>query len=290
MRPQQGEITPSAKALGRRTDPAYASGVYAEIHRQVASSARVSTAGIDYSAASRVGLTSDEIFALTYFADVENQSLRYLRTLLSMQVAFEPEVAAFLATWNYEEFFHGFELERLMRACDVPIQPDRRNIKMRGARLNEKVEAVVLPVLSRLYPNDFPAVYFAFGALQELTTLRGYESLGTKTANPALRTLCTRIAKQERRHFAWYLRRAKRTLQGSSRARFLTRQALRFNWVPVGAGVHTAEEVSRLFRVLFYPRADALRVVADIDRKIESLPGLSGLGLMRRYFEQAGAL
>lgn len=256
----------------------------------LASSGRVSTAGIDYEAGARAGLSSDEVFALTYFADVENQSLRYLRTLLSMKVAFEPEVAAFLATWNYEEFFHGFELEQLLKACDVSLAPGRRVQKQAGARLNERVEALLLPLLSRLYEADFPAVYFTFGALQELTTLRGYERLAARTANPALALLCRRIAKQERRHFGWYFRRARRALARSGRARFLTRHALRLNWVPVGAGVHSPPEVARLFRVLFYPREDARAVVQEIDRRVERLPGLSGLRLMEGYFSRAGAL
>jgi rubrerythrin len=264
--------------------------VYAEIHSHVASSGRVSTKDIDYVAAARVGLSSDEIFALTYFADVENQSLRYLRTLLSMKVAFEPEVAAFLATWNYEEFFHGYELERLLSACSVSLSRDRRLQKLASARPNERIEALLLPLLSRLYEADFPAVYFTFGAIQELTTLRGYEHLGARSANPALALLCQRIAKQERRHFAWYFRRAQRVLRGSKRARFLTRQALRLNWVPVGAGVHTEAEVVRLFRALFYPETSARAVMEQIDRRIETLPGLSGLGLMCRYFERKGAL
>lgn len=264
--------------------------MYAEIHSLMTSSGRVSTAGIDYEAGARAGLSSDEVFALTYFADVENQSLRYLRTLLSMKVAFEPEVAAFLATWNYEEFFHGFELERLLKTCNVAIPLDRRLQKQGSSRFNEKLEALFLPVLSRLYEADFPAVYFTFGALQELTTLRGYERLGAKTENPALALLCRRIAKQERRHFAWYFRRARHILRSSARARFLTRQALRLNWVPVGAGVHTKDEVARLFRVLFYPRPAARALVEGIDRKLETLPGLARLGLMQRYFERAGAL
>lgn len=253
-------------------------------------SGRVSTIGIDYDAGARVGLSTDEVFALTYFADVENQSLRYLRTLLAMKAAFEPEVAGFLAAWNYEEFFHGYEIERLLKACDVTLGPERRSQKRAGARLNERLEALLLPVLSRLYEADFPAVYFTFGALQELTTLRGYERLGTRTANPALATLCQRIATQERRHFGWYFGRAKRVLGGSARARFLARHALRLNWVPVGAGVHSPEEVTRLFRMLFYPREEARGVVQDIDRRVARLPGLGGLRPMEDYFVRAGAI
>jgi hypothetical protein len=258
-----------------------------DTRRFLASSRRVDTAGIDYEEAARRGLTRDERFVLTYFADVENQSLRYLRTLLGMKVAFEPEIAAFLATWNYEEFFHGYELEELLRTCGEELGRDRRNQKRQTARLNERLEALFIPLVSRLYADEFPAVYMAFGAVQELTTLRGYEQLARRTENPALRTLAERIAKQERRHFAWYYQSAHKLLARSARARRLTRTILRVNWVPVGAGVHTPEQVGRLFGYLFYPRPDALETVRAIDSKIAALPGLADLTLMERYFRRA---
>ena len=80
-----------------------------EIARHIEKSGRVDTHGIDLVQAARIGLSDDEAFVLTYFADVENQSLRYLRTLLGMKIAFRPDVAAFLATWNYEELQGYFQ-------------------------------------------------------------------------------------------------------------------------------------------------------------------------------------
>ena len=262
--------------------------MYADVERIVTKSGRVDTAGIDWAQARDAGLSADEIFVLTYFADVENQSLRYLRTLLGMRIAFEPEVSAFLAIWNHEEFFHGYELEKLMRTCGVPLRDDRRQLKQSSSRMNETIEAVMIPILSKLYRDEFPAVYLAFGAIQELTTLRGYESIGEKSANPALRVLAARIAKQERRHFAWYFNSARSILAGSLRAQRLTRRLMKLNWVPVGGGVHTPAEVTRLFQTLFFPRHEALETVRAIDAKIASLPGLEGLTLMQSYFERAG--
>lgn len=259
-----------------------------EIERYVEKSGRVDTQGVDLAQAAQVGLSDDEAFVLTYFADVENQSLRYLRSLLGMRIAFRPDVAAFLATWNYEEFFHGYELERLMRACGHRTAEDRRAQKQSASRLNEKIEALAIPILSFLYEREFPAVYMAFGAIQELTTLRGYERLARDSRNPALRALCQRIAKQERRHFAFYYNNARSILMDSPRAQRLTRRLLELNWVPVGAGVHTPEQVARLFRALFYPVDQAREMVADVDQRIADLPGLEGLGLMQGYFRRAG--
>jgi hypothetical protein len=264
--------------------------MYADIERYISTSGRVDTAGVDLVAAARVGLSADELFVLTYFADVENQSLRYLRTLLGMKVAYQPDVSAFLATWNYEEFFHGYELEQLMRACGHEPGRDRRELKRRSARWNERLEALLIPLLSHFYEEEFPAVYMAFGAIQELTTLRGYEQLARHTQNPALALLCERIAKQERRHFAWYFNSAQALLSQSKRAQRLTARLLKLNWVPVGAGVHTAAEVERLFRILFYPRERAQATIRAIDSKIATLPGLSHLQLMHGYCSRAGVV
>jgi rubrerythrin len=261
-----------------------------DIERYISVSARVDTKDIDWEQAREVGLTEEEMFVLTYFADVENQTIRYLRMLLGMKIAFQPSVAAFLATWNYEEFFHGYELEKLMKVCGRRIEEDRRDQNHKRRRLNEVLEAAFVPLLSRIFANQFPAVYLTFGAIQEMTTLRGYESLSEKTKNPVLKTLCERIAKQERRHFAWYYNHASELLQGSQSAQALTRRLMKLNWEPVGGGIHSMEEVRSLFTAVFYPLENARAIAREIDAKISSLPGLAGLHLMEPYFVKAGAL
>jgi hypothetical protein len=261
-----------------------------DIERYIAASARVETRDIDWQVAAEAGLSEDELFVLTYFADQENQTIRYLRMLLGMRIALRPDVAAFLSTWSYEEFFHGYELERMMKSCGRAVPADRRDALTEGKRLNEYIEAALIPVLSAAFKAQFPAVYMAFGAIQELTTLRGYEHLGERTQNPMLKKLCERIAKQERRHFAWYFNNARELLTGSRVAQQLTRGLLAFNWVPVGAGTHPPHEVHHLFEVLFHPAAHAGEVMREIDEKMASLPGLEGLTLMQGYFGKHGLI
>src|SRR5215475_3521345 len=214
-----------------------------DIERYISVSAKIDTSDIDWDQARETGLTDDEKFVLTYFSDVESQTIRYMKTLLQMKIAFTPSVSAFLTTWSYEEFFHGYELGRLMAACGSPLEEDRIEKTTGMARFNEWLEAAFAPLLSRIFSNQFPAVYLSFGAIQEMTTLRGYEFLHQYTQNPILKTLCDRIAKQERRHFAWYFNHARESLLESSGGRILARRLLEFNWVPVGAGIKSPEEV-----------------------------------------------
>lgn len=257
-----------------------------DIDRFLASSEKLRIDDLDLADAARLGLSEDERFILTYFADIESQTIVYLRDFLHTRAALEPDVIAFLSMWNYEEFFHGKVLAELLARCGHPLE-EARIAEVRGAaRLREKVEAFLAAVLSKLFARDFPAVYMAWGAIQELTTLRGYEQIIATTRNPIVAEVCRRIAKQERRHFAWYFQSARRRLAASPRARSLTRALLRLGWSPVGAGVKSAAEVARAMGTLF-PGAKGLELAATVDARMATLPGLEGLGLMHRYLAAA---
>ena len=254
-----------------------------DVERYAELSEKVDLAGLDWTLARRVGLSEDERFILTYFSDIESQTIVYLRDLLKTKDALAPDVMAFLSIWNYEEFFHGRALARLLAECGHPLL-ERCTERVRAqARLSERLEALGGALLSRLFRDQFPALYMTWGALNELTTLRGYERIIETTANPVLAELCRRIAKQERRHFAWYYNSARERLLASRSAQRLTRLILRWFWSPVGAGVKSEAEVARLLRTLF-PGPAAAGLAAAVDAKMAALPGLAGLTLMGRYF------
>lgn len=257
-----------------------------ETERYLASSAKLDTTDIDWAAGALAGLTPDEVWILKYFSDIENQTIVYMRDLMDTDAALEEDVVAFLSMWNYEEFFHGHALARLLKECGQSVDADRIAKARQRSSVTEALEKTAAALLSKIFRKDFPAVHAAWGAVQEFTTLHGYESLGANTKNPVLRVLCDRIAKQERRHFAWYFNKAKDRLKASTTAQKLTRTLLSNFWSPVGAGVKTKEEVARLMRLLF--AGDSLYEMArNVDSKIGTLPGLEGIALMVPYAEKA---
>lgn len=255
-----------------------------EVEKYVANSGKIETADLDWEEAKRFGLSDDEVFTLTYFSDIESQTFRYMKNLLSMRIASDADVAAFLTTWNYEEYFHGFILSKILSVCGHPLSENRFNEVRSGSKFNELLEIVLGPIAARTFYKQFPAVYLCYGAIQEMTTLRGYERLAAMTANPVLKKMAERIAKQERRHFAWYFGNAADQLSKVKGARFVARNLLLFNWVPVGAGVKSPEEVKRLFNFLF-PGEIGPHVCQEIDAKMGTLPGMQGIRLMTKYFE-----
>jgi rubrerythrin len=253
-----------------------------KIGKYLDASEKLDLSGLDWELARRVGLTTEERFVLTYFADVESQTILYMRDLLHTRTALEPDVIAFLSMWNYEECFHGRAIAQLLAECGYPLGGSRAAQVRGAARLREKVEALGGALLSRLFGEAFPAVYFSWGAINELTTLRGYERIIATTRNPVVAELCRRIAKQERRHFAYYFNSARERLAASRGAQRLTRWVLTRFWSPVGAGVKRDEEVALLLRSLF-PGSLAAGLAAEVDGRTDTLPGLCGMRLMGRF-------
>jgi rubrerythrin len=257
-----------------------------EIQRHLPHSDRISYEDLDWEDARRAGLSADEIFVLTYFSDIESQTIMYMRDILNTQGVLDPEVMSFLTIWNYEEFFHGQALARLLEECGHSLGRDRIAQVRRHSLISETLKPLGALLFSKIFPRDFIALYMAWGALNELTTLKGYEAIEQHTRNPVLAELCRRIAKQERRHFAWYYNNARDRLAASPRARAFARRILRHVWSPVGAGVKKERDVIRLYNLVFPGRRGA-SVAQEIDRAIGNLPGLAGLPLMARFARKA---
>ncbi|MBI2082128.1 MAG: hypothetical protein HYT76_01030 [Deltaproteobacteria bacterium] len=253
-----------------------------DINRFLDHSAKIETSDLDWSEAKKQSLTEEERFVLTYFSDIEAQTIFYLKALLNTRITDDPESIAFLSLWNYEEYFHGRVLSQLLSECGVPLASQRSSEVRNRSTFLEKIRATGSKLVSRLFPKSFLALYMTWGAVNELTTLKGYEQLEQKTKNPILRELCQRIAKQERRHFAWYYNSAKERLSRSRWAQIFTRSILNLFWSPVGAAVKGKQEAARLFTTLF-PSNAGTTLGREVDQKISDLPGLGKTGIMSRF-------
>jgi hypothetical protein len=253
-----------------------------EIDKFIRHSRRVETDDLDWDAARRAGLDGDEPFVLRYFADVEGQTIFYFREILNTHAARDPQILAFMTTWNYEEFFHAESLNRVLEVCGHPSPPARRTDVRDGATVMARVENMFQLGLSRFAPDAFLALYMTWGASQELLTSRCYERLQTTTRNPVLSELASRIAKQERRHFAWYFNGARQQLARSRTAQQVTRFLFQRAWNPVGSGVKSSDEVYRLVDCVF-PGTVIDSTMMDIQSRISTLPGMAGIDAPSRF-------
>jgi hypothetical protein len=243
-------------------------------------SGRLDVDGIDFASFRDQPLQPGDLRCLQYMHDVEQHTACYLRNLLNTKAHADPEVTTFLTMWNFEELWHGEALGRVLEAHGEP-RPIGRVAAMR-ARMGWKLSAS--PVLWMAFSSatkHFLAVHMTFGVINEWTTQAGYSRLAVRSGHPMLRELLQRIMRQEGRHIDYYLTRARELLDASKGAQRTTRAVVRRMWTPVGAKVMPLAETKHLISSLFGD--DEGRAVAErIDRRIDALPGLAGLGLMDR--------
>jgi len=224
-------------------------------------------------------LSPDALRCLRYMHDVENHTVCYLRDVLVTRAHRDPEVTSFLTLWNYEEFWHGEAIAGILEAHNEVAGNGRiAALRQRLSRV-DAWKPLSFQVASAITPH-LTAVHMTWGAVNEWTTQAAYARLANLAGHPTLSELLRRIMKQEGRHIDFYASQARTRLADSRGAQRITRWALRRFWAPVGTGVVPEREVEFLRTFLFGD--DDGRAMADrIDRRVDRLPGLGGLNLLR---------
>ena len=249
-----------------------------DMNRFLAASNKLDLDGVDFDAVARHRLRADEVRCLTYMMDIETHTVLYLRDLLSTPAVYDPDVTAFLSLWVYEEFWHGEALGRFLRAAGH-ARRSARTTAIRRASDRSGLARAFKGVAAKLLP-EFVAVHMTWGAVNELSTLTGYQRVIARTDHPILVELLRRIIKDERRHYAFYAAQARARLAASERARRVVRWALETFWQPVGTGVRPQRETDFVIATLFCGD-DGARAAASIEQTLAALPGLAGLRIVR---------
>jgi hypothetical protein len=242
-------------------------------------SKKVDVGDLDFSDAAKYPLSAEEIRCLTYMMDIEAHTIVYLKGILSTCAVRDARTTSFLSCWAYEEFFHGFTLRRFLEAAGVAIPPTRTAEVQKQASWRDWLEGFGASVICHA-SRHFHAVYLTWGAISELTTLEGYGILAARTRNPLLAELLRRLAKDERRHFAFYYNMAAEHLAPRAAQR-LTTWVIKHFWMPVGGGVKPDTEVDWMNRFILGDARGEL-VAARIDTTIGKLPGLGWFDRLRR--------
>ena len=226
-------------------------------------------------------LHPDVLRCLRYMHDIELHTVCYLRDLLVTSAHRDPDITTFLTFWSFEEFWHGEAIAEVLRAHGEPAGAARVRELRRTRRVAEATKPFTHGLASLLLGPSMTAVHMTWGAINEWTTQAGYARLAQRCDHPVLAEMLRRIMKQEGRHIDFYAAQASKRLGASRRAQWLARQALSRFWGPVGSDVMPAAEVHHLISFLF-GGDDGASMTARIDRRIDGLPGLGGLGLVAK--------
>ena len=185
------------------------------------------------------------------------------------------------APWAYEERWHGEALAGVLAAHGEVAGAQRTAAHRVGLGWRDRIRPLLMTLGAGAAGREVLAVQMTWGAVNEWSTQAGYAQLARRAAHPTLDALLGRIMRQEGRHIDFYATQARSRLAASGRARWLTRQALSHLWRPVGAGVMPPAETDFMVRQLFGD-TEGHGLARRIDRRIDRLPGLSGLALLER--------
>jgi hypothetical protein len=236
--------------------------------------------GIAWDDLRRVPLGTDALRTLRYMQDIESHTVVYVRQLLGTRAIDDPDVSAFLACWFYEETFHGRALARLLAAAGESPVERRRSERSIVSWIEERAMGSV----ARIWP-DFVAVHMVWGAINELTTLVGYQRLAALDPHPVLVDLLGRIIRDESRHFSFYYHQAERRL-GHVAARRVARVLVDRFWAPVGSGVQPDSEV-RFVAGFLFGGSEGLVAARKVDATIRRLPGFEDVALVEAWLDRA---
>lgn len=245
------------------------------------SAAAVDISDVDFEAFRSRPLPEDALRCLRYMSDIEGHTVCYLRDLLVTPSHQDPEVTTFLTMWNFEEFWHGEAIGKVLAAHGEPSGAARQEALRSRLGWSDKLSPIRQSLAANLIGDDFIAVHMTWGAINEWSTYAGYQRLIERTGHPELTKVLKRIMRQETRHVAFYVTQARARLERSRRAQRLTRFALKRFWAPVGSGIMPAAETRHLLHYLL-GGGEGDRYLRKIDADIDSLPGMSGLDLVRR--------
>jgi hypothetical protein len=253
-----------------------------ELDRFIELSGAIKLDDIDWEEASRVGITDEEERIVRYISATESYTILYMRDLLSGHSVKDPEITAFLSVWVFEELWHGRALDKLLAAVGRPM--DRFDRVVANVSFRELLEQFLAGFAANLTPRWIPT-HMTWGAINESTAAMAYRALEAHTQNPALKKICSRAAKQERKHFSFYYHQAQKRLDGDEKAQKFCKFVLQAFWKPVGATV-AGKETLEFMAAKFFSDAAGKEMLREADETIRALPGLGWFGMITPAVEK----
>jgi hypothetical protein len=167
---------------------------------------------LDFSTFARQPLDPAVLRCLRYMHDIEHHTSCYLRDLLVTRAHRDPTITTFLAFWNFEEFWHGEAIGRVLAAHGEPAGDIRVGTLRRGLGWRDQLRPLSAIVGSSLTPH-FTAVHMTWGAINEWCTQAGYAQLAARavvtrssadcSAESCVRRVATSTSTPRRPSSAW---------------------------------------------------------------------------------------
>ena len=224
---------------------------------------------LDLTAFAAAPLSSGTLRALSYLQVAERATMTHLRSVLVTATHKDARITAFLATWAFEKYWFADALEQIVRAHpDFDAESVLRHPRESTIRESVYANIVGVPMI---------AVHMALGTVDEWLTQAAYERIAVLEPHPALTPLLAAIAQAKERQLRFFEPQARYRLTDSPASRRIARRRLRRSAWPIGAKSQPRDRVREFYVTVFDPAS-----LAELDARVDTLPGLRGLQLLQR--------
>jgi hypothetical protein len=230
-------------------------------------------------------LSAETLRVLSYARAVEHATMNHLRDVLVTPTHKDARVTAFLTTWAFEKFWIADALDAVLEKherWEIAPQSARHTVAASVRSFFDRYSPIRESLVAGRIGEDIVAVHMAIGAIDSWLSLAAYSRIASIEPHPELDRILERIRGVKSRHLEFFAPQAEFRLDESARARALTTKRLKREPFPTGSKDREHSETSYFFSHLFAPTPHLLD---EVDLKIDSLPGQSGLSLMRKRFE-----
>lgn len=219
-------------------------------------------------------LTAEVLRVLRYLQIVERATMTHLRSVLVTATHKDARITAFLTTWAYEKYWIADALEQIQLAhAPQGTEPDRAPFTTPEERtIRESIVANIigLPMIT---------VHMTLATVDQWLNMAAYARLDAIAGNAQLAATIATLTELKQRQLDFFEAQARYRLIESPRSRKLVRRRLAKTPWPIGAKAEPKHETDFFFETLFRPKPE---LVAELDARVDTLPGQAGLALMRK--------
>ncbi len=211
---------------------------------------------------------------LRYLQIIERSTMTHLRSVLVTATHKDARITAFLTSWAFEKYWIADAFEQIQLAhqpedTDTDRAPFRTPVER---TIRESIVANIIGV-------PMIAVHMTLCTVDTWLAQVAYARLVALDPNPQFAATIDTFLGLKERQLSFFEAQARYRLIESKQARHLTRKRLARTPWPIGAKAEPRDHTDDFYTRLF---GNAPELILELDTRIDTLPGQSGLSLIRK--------
>ena len=219
-------------------------------------------------------LSAETLRILRYLQVIERATMTHLRSVLVTATHKDARITAFLTTWAFEKYWIADAFEQI----GLAHQPEGTDVN-RAPFITPVERTIRESIVANVIGLPMIAVHMTLGTIDTWLSQIVYDRVVALEPHPQLAKTMEKFRALKERQLAFFEAQSRYRLTESAKARSLTRKRLAKTPWPIGAKAEPGRETQYFYERLF---GSARELIAELDARIDTLPGQSGLTLIRK--------